>query len=184
MDLLTPSLYTLVVVTTIPLDLECPLPEPSRDNYGAWIPLYLHCSKDRPLEIDLRDSRHNDVDLVTWPSHGFLSTLFAEAHRQNEVHISFVHSRSFLFLEEFVKDSTFPRLESVDVTYFGDRMSFMPWHLLFFSLPIFELCLSKDISCSMMTEHPCLPTVSERSRRIWSLVISDVWSQPSHLSPS
>ncbi|KAK0234265.1 hypothetical protein IW262DRAFT_1335466 [Armillaria fumosa] len=110
----TPSLWS-----TITLDLKCPFSKSSRDNHGAWIPLYLHRSQDEPLQIDFRDSRHNDADLVTWPSRGFLSTLFTEAHRWKEVHISFMHSQSFFFLGEFVKGSVFPRLQSVDVTYFG-----------------------------------------------------------------
>ncbi|KAK0450573.1 uncharacterized protein EV420DRAFT_1482775 [Desarmillaria tabescens] len=105
--------------STINLDLQCPFSKSSRDNHGAWIPLYLHRSQDEPLQIDFRDSRHNDVDLVTWPSPGFISALFAEARRWREVHISFMHSRPFFFLGEFIKDVTFPRLELLEVTYFG-----------------------------------------------------------------
>ncbi|KAK0209279.1 hypothetical protein DFS33DRAFT_522925 [Desarmillaria ectypa] len=113
------AISTHTLWTTISLDLQCPFSKSSRDNYGAWIPLYLRRSKDEPLQIDLRDSRHDDIDLVTWPSHGILSALFAEARRWGEVHLSFMRSRSFFFLGDFIKDVTFPQLESLDVTYFG-----------------------------------------------------------------
>lgn len=110
----THSLWSMIF-----LDLQCPPSKVPRDSYGAWIPLYLRRSKNEPLQIDFRDSRHNDADLNTWPSQAVVSALFAEAQRCREVHISFMHCRSFFFLGEFIKETTFPRLELLDVTYFG-----------------------------------------------------------------
>ncbi|KAG7451821.1 uncharacterized protein BT62DRAFT_925998 [Guyanagaster necrorhizus] len=113
------ALGTYSLWSTITLDLQCPFSKSSRDIYGAWIPLYLHRSEGRPLQVVFRDSRHNDADLDTWPSQAVLSALFAEARRWREVHISFMHSRSFYFLRELIKVITFPGLELLDVTYFG-----------------------------------------------------------------
>ncbi|KAK0214233.1 hypothetical protein EDD85DRAFT_259142 [Armillaria nabsnona] len=111
------ALSTHSLWSMISLDFRCP-PVP-RDSYGAWIPLYLRRSGNEPLRIDLQDSRHDDADLNTWPSQAVVSALFAEAQRWREVHISFMHCRSFFFLGEFITETTFPRLELLDVTYFG-----------------------------------------------------------------
>ncbi|KAK0501153.1 hypothetical protein EDD18DRAFT_1147474 [Armillaria luteobubalina] len=113
------ALSTHSLWSMISLDFQCPPSKVPRDSYGAWIPLYLRRSRNEPLQIDLRDSRHNDADLNTWPSQAVVSSLFAQAQRWRDVHISFMHCRSFFFLGNFIKEITFPRLELLDVTYFG-----------------------------------------------------------------